>query len=103
MEWTAEAVLVLAPDDASAKAARGLVSPVLLAELPDAVQPVTQALENRAATTGDAAQLLAALPPLANVFRYGSVRQTDASRAEEHDHGVDLGPVRRRGADAAAV
>ncbi len=56
-----------------------LVDQVLLAELPDAVQPVTQALENRAATTGDAAQLLAALPPLANVFRYGSVRQTDAS------------------------
>lgn len=27
MEWTAEAVLALAPDDASAKAARGLVSP----------------------------------------------------------------------------
>ncbi len=56
-----------------------LVDQVLLAELPDAVQPVTQALENRAATTGDAGQLLAALPPLANVFRYGSVRQTDAS------------------------
>lgn len=56
-----------------------LVDQVLLAELPDAVQPVTQALENRAAMTGDALQLLAALPPLANVFRYGSVRQTDAS------------------------
>ena len=56
-----------------------LVDEVLLAELPEAVQPVTQALESRAAMTGDALQLLAALPPLANVFRYGSVRQTDAS------------------------
>ncbi|MCW7539004.1 DUF5682 family protein [Aquabacterium sp. A7-Y] len=56
-----------------------LVDQVLLAELPDAVEPVTQALERRAAGTGDAMQLLAALPPLANVFRYGSVRQTDGA------------------------
>lgn len=56
-----------------------LVDQVLLAELPEAVQRVTRALEDRAATTGDATQLLAALPALANVFRYGNVRQTDAS------------------------
>ena len=34
--------------------------------------PLTQALEDRAALTGDAGQLLATLPPLANVFRYGN-------------------------------
>ena len=56
-----------------------LVDSVLLADLDHAVAAVTQALENRAAVTGDAQQLLAALPPLANVFRYGNVRQTDAS------------------------
>lgn len=56
-----------------------LVDQVLLADLPGAVAAATQALEDRAALTGDAAQLLAALPPLANVFRYGNVRQTDAS------------------------
>jgi hypothetical protein len=55
-----------------------LVDRVLLADLPHAVQAVTQALQDRAALTGDTLQLLAALPPLANVFRYGSVRQTDA-------------------------
>ena len=55
-----------------------LVDQVLLAHLEAAVPAVTHALENRAALSGDALQLLAALPPLANVFRYGNVRQTDA-------------------------
>lgn len=55
-----------------------LVDASLLADLPDAVAAATHALENRAAVSGDAAQLLGALPPLANVFRYGNVRQTDA-------------------------
>jgi len=55
-----------------------LVDRVLLAGLDAAVPAVTQALSNRAAVTGDALQLLGALPPLANVFRYGNVRQTDA-------------------------
>lgn len=56
-----------------------LVDTVLLADLDQAVAAATHALENRAALTGDALQLLAALPSLANVFRYGNVRQTDAA------------------------
>ncbi|HJW12309.1 MAG TPA: DUF5682 family protein [Albitalea sp.] len=56
-----------------------LVDRVLLADLDAAVAASTRALEDRAALTGDAQQLLAALPPLANVFRYGNVRQTDAA------------------------
>lgn len=54
-----------------------LVNQVLLADLAPAVQAVTRILENRAAVSGDTLQLLEALPPLANVFRYGNVRQTD--------------------------
>ena len=50
---------------------------VLLADLEPAVQAITRILENRAAVNGDTVQLLEALPPLANVFRYGNVRQTD--------------------------
>lgn len=57
-----------------------LVDRVLLADLASAVAAVTHALEGRAALTGDALQLLAALPPLSNVFRYGNVRQTDAAQ-----------------------
>lgn len=56
-----------------------LVDQALLAKLDLAVATATQALEDRAALTGDTGQLLATLPPLANVFRYGNVRQTDAA------------------------
>ncbi len=56
-----------------------LVDRVLLADLEAAVAAATHALQSRAALTGDVLQLLAALPPLANVFRYGNVRQTDAT------------------------
>jgi hypothetical protein len=56
-----------------------LVDRALLAKLDLAVATATKALEDRAALTGDAAQLLETLPPLANVFRYGNVRQTDAT------------------------
>lgn len=54
-----------------------LVNQALLADLGDAVQAISRILENRAAVSGDTLQLLEALPPLANVFRYGNVRQTD--------------------------
>jgi len=56
-----------------------LVDRVLLADLPEAVTIASRALQDHAAVTGDADQLLGALPPLANVFRYGNVRQTDAA------------------------
>ena len=56
-----------------------LVDQALLADLDQAVATATRALEDQAALTGDAAQLLATLPALANVFRYGNVRQTDAA------------------------
>ncbi|GAA5166327.1 DUF5682 family protein [Viridibacterium curvum] len=55
-----------------------LVNQVLLADLQSAIAPVTQALEDLAAVSSDVLQLLAAIPPLANVARYGNVRQTDA-------------------------
>jgi hypothetical protein len=67
-----------------------LVDQVLLAELPEAVQAATGALARRAATTGDAAQLLAALPPLANAFRYGNVRQTDAALVAQVLDGITV-------------
>ncbi|QPF71503.1 hypothetical protein G8A07_00255 [Roseateles sp. DAIF2] len=75
---TARAAL-RAAEAADLGALSALVDAVLLADLPDAVTRVSQTLEDRAAHSADAAQLMAALPPLANVFRYGNVRQTDAA------------------------
>jgi Family of unknown function (DUF5682) len=57
-----------------------LVDRVLLAHLPDAVPLVAAELEARAATNADPLGLLAALPALANVYRYGNVRRTDSEQ-----------------------
>ena len=57
----------------------GLIERLLLAELPDAITPVMQTLENRAALTSDVSHLMDALPPLAAASRYGNVRGTDGS------------------------
>lgn len=60
----------------------GLVNQVLLADLQEAIAPVAQALEDLAAVSSDVQQLLAAIPPLASVARYGNVRQTDVGMVE---------------------
>jgi hypothetical protein len=57
-----------------------LIPNILFADLPQALTPVMHELENRAAVTGDILQLMAAVPPLAKVSRYGDVRQTDTSQ-----------------------
>lgn len=57
----------------------GLVEATLLADLPEATAMVMRAFDHRAAVEGDTAALMDALPPLARVLRYGTVRETDAS------------------------
>ena len=57
-----------------------LVDRLLLADLPAALAVAMRELENRAALTGDIPQLMAAIPPLARVSRYGDVRRTDAAQ-----------------------
>ena len=57
----------------------GLVEATLLADLPTATAEVMRAFDARAAVEGDTAALMDALPPLARVLRYGSVRETDAT------------------------
>jgi hypothetical protein len=58
----------------------GIAEAVLLASLPAAVTGVVQRLEALAATSGAVGQLMDAVPPLASIARYGSVRQMDASQ-----------------------
>src|SRR5262249_9513050 len=57
-----------------------LLSRLFLSDLHSALVIVMRELQNRAALTGDVSQLMAAVPPLAQVSRYGDVRQTDASQ-----------------------
>ena len=54
----------------------GLVERCLAADLPDAVGPMVDAVQNRAAVDTDIAELAGALPPLVNVLRYRDVRGT---------------------------
>ncbi|MDJ0736858.1 MAG: DUF5682 family protein [Nostocaceae cyanobacterium] len=56
-----------------------LLNQVILSDLSDAVVYLMSRLESVAALTSDVTHLMAALPPLANVLRYGNVRQTDTS------------------------
>jgi hypothetical protein len=62
------------------KALADLVFAALTARLTDAVENGIAMIEKRAAQTSDCAELLAALPPLANTVRYGQARQTDADQ-----------------------
>jgi hypothetical protein len=64
----------------------GLLDKVILSDLPDAVIYLMSRLQNAAALTNDVTHLMNALPPLANVMRYGNVRQTDT---EMISHVVD--------------
>lgn len=54
-----------------------LLDTVLLCDLSKATGTLMGALEATAAQSSDITQLMAALPPLARVLRYGNVRQTD--------------------------
>lgn len=51
-----------------------LLESVRYADLPNALAPALTALDARAAVSADVAEMLAALPPLARLARYGDVR-----------------------------
>jgi hypothetical protein len=61
----------------------GLVEQTLLADLPGAVEGVVSRLQEVAAVSGDIPHAMDALAPLANVLRYGSVRQGDTRLVEQ--------------------
>jgi Family of unknown function (DUF5682) len=56
-----------------------LLDQALLADLPDAIRHIMVRLQNEAAVASDVPQLMGALPPLAQILRYGNVRQTDSA------------------------
>lgn len=54
-----------------------LIESVLHGDLPTATETLVRAIEDRAAAESDVAHLMDALPPLADVLRYGNVRKSD--------------------------
>lgn len=52
----------------------------LTAQLPDAAETGINDIERRIAQTSDAGELLASLPPLGDIVRYGQARRTDAAQ-----------------------
>lgn len=67
-----------------------LVDRVLLADLPEVVAGLIRQLDARATADNDPLDLLAALPSLANTYRYGNVRKTDASQVGQLFDGIVL-------------
>jgi len=65
-----------------------LVQRALTADLPDAVDPLIAQVQNRAALDTDIGDLATALPPLANILRYGDVRGTRADGLRTVVHGI---------------
>ncbi|MBL0870213.1 MAG: hypothetical protein IBJ18_06505 [Phycisphaerales bacterium] len=59
-----------------------LLDHVLLADLAGAIEPVIERIQTISAVATDVRHLLDALPPLADVLRYGNVRKTDAALVE---------------------
>ncbi|GAA4243985.1 DUF5682 family protein [Dactylosporangium darangshiense] len=65
-----------------------LVERCLLADLPDALPGVLDALDERMALDADVAHLMDALPALARTLRYGDVRGTDLSALRDVTFGT---------------
>lgn len=65
-----------------------LTEQVILANLLGAIQKITHLLGEMANVGGDIQHMMRALPPLANVMRYGNVRQTDASMIQSVVEGM---------------
>ena len=65
-----------------------LLDRAILADLPVSVAAIMARVEERAAVAADVVDLMTALPPLANLTRYGSVRQTDAAAVEHAASGM---------------
>ncbi|MEZ4709332.1 MAG: DUF5682 family protein [Caldilineaceae bacterium] len=63
-----------------------LLDQVILSELPETIAYVMQRIEDEASRSSDILHMMDALPPLARVVRYGSVRQTDKGAVQ---HVVD--------------
>ena len=65
-----------------------LIHDVVLADLPDALAPLLQRLQDESAVAADLTHLMGAIPPLAQLVRYGDVRNTETSVVERVVRGL---------------
>ena len=72
-----------AAEAASLEAVSTLLEEALRADLGPAIPALVARLETIGAATRDVTHLLAALPPLAQVMRYGNVRRTDTAQVAQ--------------------
>jgi hypothetical protein len=68
-----------------------LLEKIIPAQLPQLLEKLMLQVENLSATTSDVLTLMTALPPLANISRYGDVRKTDTELIQKV---VDLLAIR---------
>src|SRR3954469_24148659 len=87
---TAAKVTARAGEEESVGALATLADAVLLADLPAALEAVLKALADRAALDRDTTDLMAAVPPLAAILRYGDVRGSDTSAVSQVLRGIVL-------------
>ncbi len=73
---TAKIISVASPGRPPLAEVTRAVERVLLADLPEALEPVLRALDATAATESDVTRLMAAVPALVRAIRYGDVRGT---------------------------
>jgi hypothetical protein len=78
----------LAEKSADLPALTFLLDRAILADLAASVERIMARLEARAAVASDVTQLMNALPPLANLLRYGNVRKTDAATVAHATNGI---------------
>ncbi len=60
-----------------------LLEKIIPAQLPNLLERLMLQVENLSATTSDVLTLMKALPPLANISRYGDVRKTDTELIQQ--------------------
>lgn len=82
-EAAAGRVLAAIKAEANLATLAELVSQAMVADLPAAVDQGIAALERKAALTSDCPSLLAALPPMADIVRYGEARAGAAAHLAE--------------------
>jgi hypothetical protein len=66
-------------EEKSLQAIAGLMEQVIPADLSGAANAIAERIQNLAAATNDIIELVAVLPGLARIIRYGNVRKTDAA------------------------